>query len=75
MDESMKLVESDVGTPPDRDNLLRSLNENYEELWFFVHNLLQDVERVGVEIARYRTDMHIEKGIRQHSAHSSELQR
>jgi len=60
MEESMKLSNSNTHKL-NKEKLLASLAETNQELWSFVYSLLQDVERVGLEIARRKTDLAFEK--------------
>jgi len=60
MEESMKLANSNAHKLS-KEKLLESLSETNQELWSFVYNLLQDVERVGLEIARCKTDLTLDK--------------
>jgi len=60
MEESMKLANSNT-LKLSKEKKLASLGETNQELWSFVYNLLQDVERVGLEIARCKTDLALGK--------------
>lgn len=60
MEESVKLVGSRVSEFK-KEKLLQALQERNEELWICAYSLLQDVERVGLEIARCQSDLYLEK--------------
>jgi len=60
MEESMKLVGSRV-TEFKKEKLLKVLQERNEELWSCAYRLLQDIDRVGLEISRCQLDLYLEK--------------
>jgi len=60
LEESKKLVASRISEFK-KEKLLVALDERNKELWSCAYNLLQDVERVGLEIARLQLDSYLEK--------------
>jgi len=60
MEESMKLVGSKV-TEFKKEKLLKALQERNEKLWSCAYRLLQDIDRVDLEISRCQLDLYLEK--------------